>query len=90
MKEFPKSTFVLLPEVQDVENLPIRDDIPFYFRFRVFVPNNCVSFSVPEMNFWYCVCFVRSVAVQWKMFVENIYTEVTENFLICLLFLRFL
>ena len=86
MKVFPKSVFVLLPGIQDVENLPINDDMPFYFHVRVFVPANCVSFSVPEMNFWQCICFVRSVAVQWKMFVENIYTEVTENFLSCVFF----
>ena len=86
MKVFPKSVFVLLPGIQDVANLPINDEMPFYFHVRVFAPANCVSFSVPEMNFWQCICFVRSVAVQLKMFVENIYTEVTENFLSCVFF----
>ena len=52
MKVFPKSVFVLLLGVQDVDNLPINDKMPFYSHVRVFVPANCVSFSSPEMSFW--------------------------------------
>ena len=79
MNVFPKSVFVLLPRVQDVENLPINDDIPF-LSFIIFVLANCVSFSVPEINLRWCICFVRSVAIQWIMAVKKMYTEGLEYF----------
>ena len=72
MKAFPKSVFVLLPGVQDVKNLPIHYDIPFYSHFRVFVTANCVSFSVLEMNFWQYIYMFRQ---KRSRIVENVYRE---------------
>ena len=80
MKVFPKSVFVLLPEVQNVKNLPIHDDKPSP-PFTIHMQANCVRFSVPEINLRWCICFVRSVAIQWKMAFKEMYMEGLENFL---------
>ena len=66
---FSKSVFVLFPGVQDVKNLPIHYDIPFYSHFRVFVTANCVSFSVLEINFWQYICMFRQ---KRSRIVENL------------------
>ena len=86
-----QSVFVLLSGVQDVENLPIHYDIPFYFHFRVFVTANCVSFSVLAMNFWQYICMFRQKrsGIMENVCREYLYRSNRKCLQLCLIFLSF-